>query len=72
MIYEHTLQLATEVHLEKAFSRLMASVYVEDHVVETARLRLRFTSPPGRAADLIERIYLEGGLRWCERQLRTV
>ena len=71
MIYEHTLQLATEVHLEKAFSRLMASVHVEDQVVETTRLRLRFTSPPGRAADLIERIYLEGGLRWCERQLRT-
>ena len=72
MIYEHTLQLATEVHLEKAFSRLMSSVHVEGRMVETTSLRLRFTSSAGRAADLIERIYLDGGLRWCERQLRTV
>jgi hypothetical protein len=53
--------------LSHAFDRLLSSEYVEDCLAEPAELRLRFVAPPERAAALIEKIYLRGGLVWCQR-----
>jgi hypothetical protein len=36
-------------------------------MVEPAELQLRFVAPPERAADLVEKIYMRGGLVWCQR-----
>jgi hypothetical protein len=53
--------------LSHAFDRLVSSEFVEDCMVEPAELQLRFVAPPERAADLVEKIYMRGGLVWCQR-----
>jgi hypothetical protein len=67
-MYVHTLEFASEVHMARAFSHLMSCEYVQDCLVEAPSLRVRFTSSAQRASTLIERIYMDGGLRWCARQ----
>jgi hypothetical protein len=65
--YVHTLRLTSKEQLSRAFDNLLSCEFVEDCLVEASLLRLRFVAPPEHASRLIERIYLEGGLAWCER-----
>jgi hypothetical protein len=62
-VYVHTLEFTDSNRLAAAFERLASSEHVEDCLVETGRLRIRFVAEPARAAALVERIYLDGGLR---------
>lgn len=62
-MYVHTLEFTDQNRLAAAFERLTSCEYVEDCLVETARLRIRFVADPGKARTLVERIYLDGGLR---------
>ncbi len=62
----HTLHFTDAGELSRAFGFVMASVLVEDCLVELAELRLRFVAPAADATELVERIYLHGGLTWCQ------
>lgn len=62
-MYVHTLEFTDHNRLAAAFERLVSSEFVEDCLVETGRLRIRFVASPDRASALVERIYLDGGLR---------
>ncbi len=63
----HTLHFTDAGELSRAFRFVKASVLVEDCLVEPAELRLRFVAPGADATELVERIYLHGGLTWCQR-----
>jgi hypothetical protein len=63
----HTLKLADRDRLSRAFGTLLSSGSVEDCLVESASLRIRFVARPDRAAELIERIERDGGLSWSTR-----
>ncbi len=63
MVYVHTLEFVDKNRLAAAFETLVGSEFVEDCLVETERLRIRFVADPRRASTLVERIYLDGGLR---------
>lgn len=63
----HTLYFTDASELTRSFSCLAASESVEDCLVEPDRLRIRFLAPVASAEKLIERIYLDGGLKWCSR-----
>jgi hypothetical protein len=63
-----TLEFTSQEHLSRAFEELLASEHLEDCLVETDLVRLRFVAPAGHADRLIERVYRQGGLRWCSRQ----
>jgi len=62
-VYVHTLEFTDSNRLAAAFERLASSEHVEDCLVETDRLRIRFVAEPAQASALVERIYLDGGLR---------
>ncbi len=63
----HILRFTDARELSRAFDFLKASVLVEACLVERAELRLRFVAPGAHATELVERIYLHGGLTWCQR-----
>jgi hypothetical protein len=63
-----TLEFTSQAHLSRAFEELLSSEHLEDCLVETDLARLRFVAPPGHAEALLERVYRQGGLRWCSRQ----
>ncbi len=63
-----TLEFTSQAHLSRAFEELLSSEHLEDCVVETDLVRLRFVAPPAHAEKLLERVYRQGGLRWCSRQ----
>jgi hypothetical protein len=63
-----TLEFTSQEHLSRAFEELLSSEHLEDCLVETDLVRLRFVAPAGHADRLIERVYRQGGLRWCSRQ----
>ncbi|HTO53678.1 MAG TPA: hypothetical protein VMR50_09845 [Myxococcota bacterium] len=62
-MYVHTLEFVDSNRLASAFEKLVSSEWVEDCLVETDRLRIRFVAEPERASALVQRIYLDGGLR---------
>lgn len=66
----HTLEFTSKEHLSRAFEELLSSEHLEDSLVEGDLIRLRFVAMPGHAEELLERIYQQGGLRWCSRQRR--
>ncbi len=66
-MYVHTLEFTDRNRLAAAFERLASSEYVEDCLVETAKLRIRFVAEPKQARALVERIYQDGGLRLSMR-----
>ena len=66
-MYVHTLTFTSTNELSRAFDTLTGSEYVEDCLVEPSSLQLRFVAPPDRAARLVEKIYLHGGISWCLR-----
>ncbi|MFQ5699004.1 MAG: hypothetical protein ACE5IL_12055 [Myxococcota bacterium] len=63
----HELRFSDEAALSRAFGRVRGSEWVEDCLIEPARLRIRFVAPSDRAAGLVERLYRDRGLVWCER-----
>ena len=66
-MYVHTLEFTDRNRLAAAFERLASSEHVEDCLVETGQLRIRFVADPKNAAVLVERIYQDGGLRLSMR-----
>jgi hypothetical protein len=66
-VYVHTLEFTDRNRLAAAFERLASSEYVEDCLVETDQLRIRFVADPKKARTLVERIYQDGGLRMSMR-----
>ncbi len=60
----HTLRFVDRAELTRAYHELAASESIEDCLVETEALELRFLAPGDIAARVIERIYLSGGLVW--------
>jgi hypothetical protein len=66
-MYVHTLEFVDKERLASAFERLALCEHVEDCLVEANLLRIRFVAPPAAAAELVERIYLDGGLRLSMR-----
>ena len=57
--------------LNRAFDRVLASSRVASCMIEPELGRLRFLAPSACAERLVERIYAEGGLRWCSRHAVT-
>lgn len=66
-IWIHELRFSDAASLSRAFDRIHGSEWVEDCLVEPSRLRLRFLAPADRAAGLVELLYRDRGLVWCER-----
>jgi hypothetical protein len=62
-VYVHTLEFVDNNRLASAFEQLVSSEWVEDCLVETDKLRIRFVADPQQATKLVARIYLDGGLR---------
>ena len=65
-MHVHTLEFTDRNRLSSAFERIISDEYVEDCLVETEHLRIRFVAVPERAAPLIARIYQDGGLRFAQ------
>ncbi len=63
----HTLYFTDRNRLSSAFERIVSDALVESCVVETDELRIRFVATPERATALIERIYLDRGLRFSQK-----
>lgn len=63
----HELRFSDESALSRAFGDLRGSEWVEDCLIEPGRLRIRFVAPSERAATLVEKLYSDRGLVWCER-----
>lgn len=61
------LRMATKPDLEEAFGRVMDAPQVDSSVIEPDRLQIRFLAPEHAARQVIERIYLDGGLVWSSR-----
>ena len=66
-MYVHTLEFVDRDHLASAFERIVSSEHVENCLVETERMRIRFLADASHAEPLVERIYLDGGLRFASR-----
>jgi len=66
-VFVHTLEFVDRDHLASAFERIVSSEFVENCLVETERMRIRFLADPTHAETLVERIYLDGGLRFVSR-----
>ena len=63
----HTLYFSNTRELNRSFACLSGSEFIEDCLVEPDCLRIRFMAPEACARQLVERIYLGGGLTWCSR-----
>jgi hypothetical protein len=59
------LYLVSQAALLGAFARVGAQSSVSSCTLESDRLRLQYVAPRDDAMALVERIYLDGGLRWC-------
>jgi hypothetical protein len=68
-MYLHVLHFRSPQELSWAMGRLLDSSWVEDCLAEPQALRIRFRAPTSAAADLLERIYRQGGLTWATRHL---
>ena len=64
-MYVHTLEFTSASQLARAYEELATDGAIEDCSIELDLLRIRFLAPPSRAAQLVERIYLDGGLRFA-------
>jgi hypothetical protein len=63
----YVLHLGTRSRLEVAFERVLDHRAVASCAVEPGLGRLRFVAPRRAGDELVEAIYLEGGLAWCSR-----
>jgi hypothetical protein len=59
------LQFTSEQRLLEGFNRAQDRSAVDSCTLEIDSLRMRFVAPQTDAEELAERIYLDGGLRWC-------
>ena len=62
----HTLRFGTREQFSWAFRYLLDQESVDDCLAEPDLLRIRFVAEPGHVEMLLERVYLQGGLVWCE------
>ena len=53
--------------LMRAFDRALESAHVTSCMIESEQSQLRFIAPEKAADDIVEHIYLDGGLVWCSR-----
>ncbi len=60
------LRLVSELATRRAFDRVAARERVASCSVELAARRVRFLAPEGLARELVEQIYLDGGLVWSQ------
>lgn len=65
----YILHLGTRARLEVAFERVLDHAAVASCAVEPGLGRLRFVAPRRVGDELVEGIYLEGGLAWCSRHV---
>jgi hypothetical protein len=63
----YVLHLGSRSRLEGAFERVLEHGAVASCAVEPGLGRLRFLAPRRVGDELVEGIYLEGGLAWCSR-----
>ena len=66
-MYSHVLSFTNSSELGWAFHFLASDGQVEDCLTDLENRSIRFVAEAADAARLIERLYLRGGLRWCER-----
>jgi hypothetical protein len=59
------LQFTSEASLLEGFRRAQDRSAVDSCTLEVDSLRMRFLAPRTEAEELAQRIYLDGGLRWC-------
>jgi hypothetical protein len=66
------LQFTDAASLQEAFRRTQDLPAITSCTLESAALRMRFLAPRQAAEALTQRIYLDGGLRWCSgHELRS-
>jgi hypothetical protein len=63
----HALRFADLGRLSRAFEQLLAGDRVDYLLVDLDALRIRFIAAAEFARPLVERIYLDGGLRFASR-----
>ena len=63
----YVLHFAGDAPLRGALERVMESERVASCTVEPELERLSFLAPEPAGNALVERIYADGGLRWCSR-----
>jgi hypothetical protein len=63
----HALLFADAHRLARAFEQLLQSDWIDDCLVDLEALRIRFVAAVEAARPLVERIYLDGGLRFASR-----
>jgi hypothetical protein len=63
----HALLFADAHRLARAFEQLVQSDWIDDRLVELEALRIRSVAAVEAARPLVERIDLEGGLRFASR-----
>lgn len=66
-MHVYVMHLRSQVHLERAFQRVLDATRVASCTVEPDLLRVRFVAPTSAADPLVEEIYRERGLVWCSR-----
>ena len=59
------LQFTSPATLLEGFRRVQDRAAVDSCTLELDQLRLRLVAPREEADHLAQRIYLDGGLRWC-------
>ena len=59
------LRFTSKATLGEAFARVQQASWVESCTLESNALRMQFVARDATASALTQRIYLNGGLRWC-------
>jgi hypothetical protein len=65
----YDLQFTDRSTLLAGFQRAQERSAIDSCTLEVEQLRMRLIAPRDDAEDLAQRIYLDGGLRWCSGHL---
>ncbi|MEM7272582.1 MAG: hypothetical protein AAF547_05830 [Actinomycetota bacterium] len=68
-LHVHVLDFENDQALQRAFASLSEHSDVESCLVESGGLRIRFLAAARAGKAIVERLYDEGGLKWCSRHL---
>jgi hypothetical protein len=63
----YRLQFTSDADLQRAVAQVLGCDRIDDCLVDAPAGLIRFAAPELEAEALVERLYLEGGLRWCTR-----
>lgn len=66
-MYVFVLHIDGLTLLTRAFDLLMGHPDVASCAIEPELCRVRFVAKVSAGDELVERIYLDGGLAWCSR-----